>query len=796
MDGDTMYRNVSRYKDKNQVGFLIVDGPGRVRLGDAATDWKVLLTHWVGVAAVSGVAITFAILAPIIGFIFCCCRCAGKCGAVQHTYEKRRDPCRRLAFGVFLSLIATIILFGVVCAFVTNEYMEEGTQDLPSSLRHGLSDNKLYLSNTKEEVNNLLITNFKELETVLNNILEASGQIVKDKLAEVSKAVALKNLTSIVSGLGKIKEDLRDIKTVTRYLQGNSSQLNYGLNEVRGRLINNLEKCTSSSCLEVLKRYDIEGLSVEADFKKLPNVTDSLKNVSDLIDNEIEQEVLKGKEAFDSIQMKIQSAVNQSIPMISNSIKKAGSEIHEGARNITKVIDTVNSYVSEYTAKPLQQGESITWTWELVFFYSPSSSVWCLVSFMAFVARDLMLCMEVTIAATKAGVYIIFIFSTILTIVMVVHFLIGVVLEKAVCEPLHQPTKSRIMSLVDQAVPLGQIYPSPRANVEVNVSNVIRACHRNESIYSVLALESVMNVSEVVDYKFRFGLMEKIAELQQQIRLDSNVTILTPEARRQLDNLAASPLSDIDFPSYSDVLEEKITSIDLLKLSSVLRRTADELPESQQTIGHALRNEALFLESTQQNLVDNMLNMVRQLRENATALRDDLRFNRTSLREAVKELMQEVEDAQQILTNRGPEEVAQNGFWASIGWCIILFIPTIILSVILSGLYRKSDRYPGPLVETVHEKKNHHRSYHETYENQTGYVPDYSARYGRAGQGEAEQGHEIPLTSSCGGDARYRDMAPKHWDYPNGNGPPRYHSPPTEYERPPPYYYPGPGGTK
>ncbi|CAG4990787.1 unnamed protein product [Colias eurytheme] len=34
---------------------------------------------------------------------------------------------------------------------------------------------------------------------------------------------------------------------------------------------------------------------------------------------------------------------------------------------------------------------------------------------------------------------------------------------------------------------------------------------------------------------------------------------------------------------------------------------------------------------------------------------------------------------------------------------------------------------------------------------------------------------------------RYNDMAPKHWE----EGLPRYHGP-TEYERPPPYYYPGP----
>ncbi|XP_046404286.1 prominin-like protein isoform X3 [Ischnura elegans] len=854
-------------------GLVVVDGPGRIRLGDAATEWKTLVTHWVGVAAVSGVALALAILAPCVGLIFCFCRCAGKCGGSgsRHPYEKRRDPCRRLTFGVFLSLIATVILFGVVCAFVTNEYMEEGTQELTTSLRTGLSDTKLYLSNTKEEVNNLLITNFVELEIVLNKILEASGKIVKDKLAEVSKAIALQNLTSIVSGLGKIKEDLHDIKTVTKYLQGNSSQLNQGLQDVRMRLIEKLEKCTSSSCLEVLKQYDIEGLSVEADFKKLldryfpklPNVTDSLKNVSDLIDNEIEEEVLKGKEAFDSIQLKIQSAVNESIPLIGSAIRKAGQEIREGAVNITKVIDTVNAYVSEYTVRPLQQGDGFIKEYSQYRYYLDMGMSVLLLVILLCIVLGLFYgfcgkrpdsvyggddCCNKGVGARflMAGVYVIFIFSTILTVVMVVHFLIGVVFEKAVCEPLHQPTKSRIMALVDEAVPLGQIYPPPHANVDVNVSTVIRACHQNQSIYSVLALESVMNVSEVVDYKFRFGLMEKIEELQSQIRLDSKVIILTPEARRQLDNLAASPLSDIDFPTYSEILEEKITSIDLMKLSEILVRTADELPDSQQTIGHALRNEAIFLESTQQTLVGNMLNMVRQLRENATALRDDLRFNRTSLREAVRELMQEVEEAQQILASRGPEEVAQlaqtfvseftrhideylahvvtqtktqvgkcwpmsqvynatvvsvcdkilnpfNGFWASIGWCIILFIPTIVLSVLLSGLYRKSDPYQGPLVETVPEKKNHHRSYHETYENQTGYVPDYSGRYGRAGQGEGEQGHEIPLTSSCGGDSRYRDVAPKHWEYPNGSGPPRYHSPPTEYERPPPYYYPGPG---
>ena len=39
--------------------------------------------------------------------------------------------------------------FGVVCAFVTNEYMEDGTQKLPSRLRNSINDTKMYLSNTE-----------------------------------------------------------------------------------------------------------------------------------------------------------------------------------------------------------------------------------------------------------------------------------------------------------------------------------------------------------------------------------------------------------------------------------------------------------------------------------------------------------------------------------------------------------------------------------------------------------------------------------------------------------------------
>lgn len=40
--------------------------------------------------------------------------------------------------------------FGVVCAFVTNEYLQHGTKNLPDDIRSSIHDTDLYLNNTKK----------------------------------------------------------------------------------------------------------------------------------------------------------------------------------------------------------------------------------------------------------------------------------------------------------------------------------------------------------------------------------------------------------------------------------------------------------------------------------------------------------------------------------------------------------------------------------------------------------------------------------------------------------------------
>jgi hypothetical protein len=149
-----------------------------------------------------------------------------------------------------------------------------------------------------------------------------------------------------------------------------------------------------------------------------------------------------------------------------------------------------------------------------------------------------------------------------------------------------------------------------------------------------------------------------------------------------------------------------------------------------------------------------------------------------------------------------------NGFWASIGWCYLFFLPSIALAISLVSLYRKSEAYPGPLVEAQPEerlvvgagkkKKRGHRR------NASEYLPDL-AHY-RAGYSYQDR------------ENRFQDMAPRSYgssssgtglgvapnagtrnvqvEPPQSGGPPRYTSNPNlaEYERPPPYYFPSAPG--
>jgi hypothetical protein len=75
----------------------------------------------------------------------------------------------------------------------------------------------------------LLVENSTEMAAVVGQALHASGPILKRKLADITEAIAIDDLTAIVSGLGRVKRNLNSILNGTRLLDDKVSQLRDGL---------------------------------------------------------------------------------------------------------------------------------------------------------------------------------------------------------------------------------------------------------------------------------------------------------------------------------------------------------------------------------------------------------------------------------------------------------------------------------------------------------------------------------------------------------------------------------------
>ncbi|XP_061940582.1 prominin-like protein isoform X19 [Apis cerana] len=905
--------------------FTVVNG--RPTFQYSLQEWRIVATHYGGLAGLTFVGLLLAAILPCVGLFFCCCRCAGHCGARSQPFDKKHDHCRKVLLSMVLIAVATIILFGVVCAFVTNEYMQDGTKELPNNVEVSLKDVKLYLSSTKEEINKILKTNFDELEINLNNILQASGRIVTEQLAEYSHAVSLTNLSDIVAGLESIKEDLKTMQTITRDLRTNASQLDIVVRGVKNNLLHTLAACKTQNCKQVLHDYKVNQMSVQVDFDKymdryfpkLPNVTSALNNITMLMKDNIVSEVSQGKESFLKIQKDIQYAVNQTIPVVSASIRNAGDFLADLARNMTMLIDRINNDIDKVYMKQIDVARTN------IDQYSPYRQMYFPSRYylglgISGILLTVLMCLTFGLFCGICGkrpdgygddccnkgsgarflmmaVWIIFLLTSILMVITVIHMVVGVLAQRAVCEPLKNPQDNRMFALVDEIVQIKKILYPNKPNADVNMSYIITNCHRNETLYKVLKLNYLFDVNTLREYTGRYDINNTIQQLRRKISLSPGVVILTESAKSKLNDLAQSGLSDIKFYQYVEILADNITNINLEHLAKQLLDVSTELPKGQDDIRASLEKNALDLAYYHEHLVKPMAMLSEQLAAKAVTLEEKIKFNHSSMAEAIHNLVDEVTKAQKFLNEDGPEYVQQlatkfgnaflrqvddflervidhalfhvgkctpvsnaynatlvagcskildpfNGFWVSVGWCLILFIPTIVLCVKLSALYQKSDPYPGPLVEAeylydayadrdniplthVHDKKyvSHSRDPYAKYESYDGPAGGYSDR--ERVPGEAHQS-----TSHYHHYSRYSDVAPnstptwrshehtapskkephnkvfsisvetQNCDFPNG-GPPGYQpaaaAPPplsTEYERPPPYYYyPGPGDT-
>ncbi|XP_038115804.1 prominin-like protein isoform X6 [Culex quinquefasciatus] len=808
-------------------GYLIVE-EGSIKLGPNVQEnnWGPLLREYWAVLLVTVICVLLIVLMPIIGLCLCCCRCFGGCGGRTQPFDKKHDTCRRVLLGLLLICTTSSLVFGVVIAFATNSYLQHGVENITTSARYGVDDTREFLKSTSRHISQLLEMNYQELNSQLKKTLGEASDIIIQRLEEESQAEKLNTLNDFVEQLPAIKNNLDRMTLLTRELRVNASQLNDGLRGVKRELLASLTKCGTQECINVMEDYKIGRLDTngidynsiqDRYFPRLPDLTEITNSVQDLVSGNVADAVKEGVDELEKLKQTLKRTVRDSIPMVTAAADSTGSAIKSASDELTSRLNSVRNLIGNNTYKHLETADDYIVQYSIYRYYVGLgvSSVLLLI----------LMCLVCGLLCGICGkrpdgygddccnkgaggrflmfaVAIIFLTFSVILAVTLVSFLAGSVLRRGVCDSLKHPRDSQVIDYIDTYFNVNKQYEQIRsqntrskwklqANARpdpLRIAEVIESCSKNNSVYEVLKLSNFYDIQEIRQFPEDYGITRELNALKEKIEI-KKVDILSPTAKKNIEELRDSRLNDFMAYKFIDHLTENITQNNLNDIAHKLRDVANRIPPGKEMndIKVNLKNQALHLSSYQLNLVEPMLRYTSELRNLSTTLERSLKFGKDSFALAIEDFLEHIQKAEAYINVQGQKFVEDvtselvngilqqihsylnlvieatsknigrcgpianvydsmtvatcnrivdpfNGFWAGVGWCLAIFLPTIVLCVKLSTLYHKSDPYPGPLVES-------------------------------------------------------------NWD----GAPPRYQNPPmappaNEYERPPPYYYPGAPG--
>ncbi|XP_054732946.1 prominin-like protein isoform X1 [Anastrepha obliqua] len=838
-------------------------------------EWIDLIKHywliWLIVLLVGLLIVTM----PVVGLCFCCCRCAGACGGRSEPFDKKHDTCRRVFLGLLLIILATGLLFGVIVTFATNSYMQQGIENSTNRVRDGSIDTRKFLEASSEQIDHILITNYKQLSIQLDNILRETSNFIIKELEQKSMAVSLIYLTDFLEKLPQLRLKLQKMKTITNELRVYASQLSDGLRGVKRDLLVMLTKCNNKACQDVLNKYEIGKLDANGiHYDQLPDVTEIIDNLDNLISRDIASAGKRGRDMLKQMRAHLNTTIAKYTPKVIDSINKAGNAFQHASNEIKMELNKLSLVIKDNTKKYTGVADDYLDEYGPYRFY-----------FGIAVCSILLLILVCIVAALLCGicgkrpdgygddccnkgsgsrflmmaVALIFLFISLVALVALVHFLIGLIAYRGLCLPLKDPQNDEIFAQLDNSIDLNDVLYPPKQKGKLTsgglpplrISHVITACQRNQTIYEVLHIHNRIDIHEINDYPAQYKINQTLDDLVDGISFDdSDVMILSPEDKQRILSLSESALKNFDSAQYIDNLNDTITKHSLTEIAQELRQTAKKIDSSDdmKDVQVSLRNQALHLETYEQNWVIPMKNQSVELIRLANDLDHSLRYKDRPFHESIPLLVNEIERAQTFFRVEGRQFVKAtaenlthyfaseienylkmvvqavekkvglcaplanvydsgivalcnsivdplNGFWAGAALCVVLFLPTLMVAVKLASLYQKSDPYPGPLVESEYLYDAYSERDHIPLANgpKNKRRKNKDRRRGREYYEDpvASTAHGVPPTAGVR-DTRYNDMAPKHWD----GGPPRYQNPPmappaSEYERPPPYYYPG-----
>ncbi|XP_034161995.1 prominin-1-A isoform X11 [Pangasianodon hypophthalmus] len=628
------------------------------------------------VCAVMG--ILFIVLVPLVGLLFCMCRCCDNCGGEMHQRQRKNADCQRGLLTTLLLTTTFIITAGVLCAYAANQNLSSQLKTVRRLVSSNLRDLYTLANNTPAQVDYLI----SQYGTAKNQVLcdlDNVGQLLGGRIHEELGKVVLPALDEAQNMAGVIqdtKEALENVTVTLAVLQEGTAQLQSNLSRVRMDITNALDDpaCadlfshTVHICVNILS--SLSQLEISANYSALPGVSEQLAKVNNVLKTNLSQIVHKGYLAFSDTPTMVTNQTKNVAEGVRGLLDGTGNNITRFSK-LFPVQTTVNN-VTIFISHTHSQIEDLYPEIDKMDFYRwiGCITLCCMVALiLAFNFLGLLCgilgfdrhaspttrgCVSNTGGnLLMAGVGFSFMFSWVLMGVVTVTFVVGGNVEKLVCEPFHSRELFKVLDTPNLVNPSwkhfipGYLYNDPE--IDLTVENIYSNCKENHGIYSALHLDKVFNISALLNTSL---YTKDVSKKFDGVKVDlKTIVLLNAEGKDNLINFTEAGIKDIDFAAYIEELNKGVTRVDLLSFANDLDTQADQLTKG--PVQTSIKGHANTLRQIHTKQVIPLQQSMKYVSARNT-LNQSIRFlERTAsdLTDKISEILQVVDSAQYLISH-------------------------------------------------------------------------------------------------------------------------------------------------
>ncbi|XP_068742905.1 prominin-1-like [Montipora capricornis] len=575
-------RNYNR-KGNNSVGYIINE----------------VITENVPITVLTSISLICAFVIPLVGIIFGCFRCKGKCGGelIEEDLETNPKKKRRL-FTAAISVCSAFIMVAAFSISLVNDKTETAIPELNSMFMSSIVDIAIYEENTLKELSEVTGENMNFTSGLILQELSYLPVNISTPLIQQSQQsvdTLLNDVREMGIKLTDLRDSLKDVSDTVLSLRSLGQKLRAGLDEARNNLTKAKDDCNNdppsveAGACDKIPAWD--DLQAEADFNQVPDTAEELSNIEAILSkNDFGAQATEGRDTFNSIPAKVYEATFTG----TEEIKDFTKELQDFASKMVASLEKDANLIQTEILLPMKgEVQSIfgnggllnrydKYRWILLLSISLAVVFVVLLTFLSLISGALGASpsdtpstrSDTSNCAGKAlmcvvGLY--FFLAFFVNLILAITFFLGAN-ATVLCKSAADLTL--LEKTIDDPSTLGY-YPISKAVlgngiIEIQLSDILRRCNQHETPWELLRLDQKFNFENMTSYKSKIPSMDEVlARLNDTL---ISVRLVSDDTRKAVNDTFSSGVQEIEYFKYSTE-----TAKPLLKNSLSLEAFANDL---------------------------------------------------------------------------------------------------------------------------------------------------------------------------------------------------------------------------